>query len=56
MGYIKDYDGGTLMECYIHPGVDYLNVRGVVAQQRAFILQRMQERSLGYVGWYGMGF
>jgi histone acetyltransferase len=20
-GYIKDYDGGTLMECYIHPGI-----------------------------------
>ena len=22
-GYIKDYDGGTLMECYIHPKVNY---------------------------------
>ena len=26
VGYIKDYDGGTLMECYIHPALDYLNV------------------------------
>ena len=22
-GYIKDYDGGTMMECYIHPTIDY---------------------------------
>ena len=22
-GFIKDYDGGTMMECYIHPDVDY---------------------------------
>jgi histone acetyltransferase len=22
-GYIKDYDGGTLMECVIHPKVPY---------------------------------
>ena len=26
-GYIKDYDGGTLMECYIHPAINFLNVR-----------------------------
>lgn len=45
MGYIKDYDGGTLMECYVHPAMDYLNVRAVVARQRAFILQRIKERS-----------
>ena len=25
-GYIKDYDGGTLMECKVHPKVDYLNL------------------------------
>ena len=25
-GYIKDYDGGTVMECYIHPSIDYVSV------------------------------
>ena len=25
-GFIKDYDGGTLMECYIYPHMDYLRV------------------------------
>jgi hypothetical protein len=29
VGYIKEYDGGTLMECYIHPGVNFLNISGV---------------------------
>lgn len=45
VGFIKDYDGGTLMECYIHPAMDYLNVQGVVALQRAYIYQRIRERS-----------
>ncbi|KAJ1395798.1 tetrahymena Gcn5, partial [Ochromonadaceae sp. CCMP2298] len=44
-GYIKDYDGGTLMECYVHPNMDFLNVQAVVAKQRAFIFQRLQENS-----------
>lgn len=25
-GFIKDYDGGTLMECYVHPFIDYSNI------------------------------
>jgi hypothetical protein len=41
VGYIKDYDGGTLMECYIHPSMDYLNVASIVAKQRAFIYKVM---------------
>jgi hypothetical protein len=45
VGYIKDYDGGTLMECYIHPGMDYLNVPKIVAMQRAFIYERIKERT-----------
>jgi hypothetical protein len=46
VGYIKDYDGGTLMECYIHPGMDYLNVSTVVAKQRLFIAERTAARSM----------
>jgi histone acetyltransferase len=45
VGYIKDYDGGTLMECYIHPAMDYMNVNNIVKKQRAFIMQRVLERS-----------
>ncbi len=25
-GFIKDYDGGTLMECFIHPKIDFNTV------------------------------
>ena len=30
VGYIKEYDGGTLMECYIHPAVNYFAVPQVL--------------------------
>lgn len=29
-GYIKDYDGGTLMECYVHPFIDYSNISSLI--------------------------
>ena len=45
VGYIKDYDGGTLMECYIHPGMDYLRVKQIVARQRHFIYEIIKQRS-----------
>lgn len=45
IGYIKDYDGGTLMECYIHPGMPYCNVTSVVNKQRSYIYQRLSEIS-----------
>jgi len=45
VGFIKDYDGGTLMECYVHPNMPYLRVPEIVAQQRAFIYARIKERS-----------
>jgi hypothetical protein len=45
VGFIKDYDGGTLMECYVHPAMDYLHVPQVVAKQRAFIFERLKQSS-----------
>ena len=45
VGYIKDYDGGTLMECYIHPGIDYTNISGIIANQRAYIQMQLAARS-----------
>ena len=34
LGFIKDYDGGTLMECIIHKRVNYLHVPDMVGAQR----------------------
>ncbi len=38
VGYIKDYDGGTLMECTIHRAVNYLDVAAMVRAQRERVL------------------
>ena len=32
--YIKDYDGGTFMECHIHPGMDYENISKILHDQK----------------------
>jgi len=44
-GYIKDYDGGTLMECVINTKVDYLHIRDVIKQQRQFIHDKIIEHT-----------
>merc|ERR1719253_417435 len=41
-GLIKDYDGGTLMECYVHPSIDFTRVPEIVAAQRQFVLDRLR--------------
>jgi histone acetyltransferase len=45
-GLIKDYDGGTPMECYVHPSIDYFNVPSLVEAQRNFIMQRIRRTAL----------
>mmetsp|Transcript_14707 Transcript_14707/g.16833 ORF Transcript_14707/g.16833 Transcript_14707/m.16833 type:complete len:459 (+) Transcript_14707:49-1425(+) len=46
-GLIKDYDGGTPMECYIHPSVDFTRIPEMLEAQRKFILDcvRIKARS-----------
>ena len=44
-GLIKDYDGGTIMECYIHPSIDFTRIPEMVAAQKKFILQRIRSTS-----------
>lgn len=31
-GFIKDYDGGTFMECFIHPKMDYINISDILKE------------------------
>ena len=40
-GLIKDYDGGTIMECYVHPSIDFTRVPDMIQAQKAFLLQRV---------------
>ncbi|KAG2781175.1 hypothetical protein JG687_00011792 [Phytophthora cactorum] len=44
-GYIKDYDGGTLMECTIHTQINYLRITSMIHMQRKAIQDKIQERS-----------
>ena len=49
MGYIKDYDGGTLMECAIHAALPYLGLPAMVAAQRAALDRRIRALSNAHV-------
>ena len=33
-GYIKDYDGGTLMQCQLEANVPYITMPAVIAKQK----------------------
>mmetsp|Transcript_43760 Transcript_43760/g.106998 ORF Transcript_43760/g.106998 Transcript_43760/m.106998 type:complete len:386 (+) Transcript_43760:108-1265(+) len=35
--FIKDYEGGTLMECYINPNIPYLEIPAMVRKQRKVV-------------------
>jgi len=41
-GLIKDYDGGTMMECYIHPSIDFTRIPQMLKAQREFVMQRVR--------------
>lgn len=48
-GYIKDYDGGTLMECVIRPKIDYLNIPGMIKKQREAVYEKIKEISNSHI-------
>jgi len=48
-GYIKDYNGATMMECRIDRSVDYLSTRRAAAKQRELILQKTLTLSNAHV-------
>lgn len=49
VGYIKDYDGGTLMECVIHAALPYLGLPAMVAAQRAALDRRIRALSNAHI-------
>lgn len=44
-GYIKDYDGGTLMECYIHPTLPHTDLPEMIESQRKALDSVVHEHS-----------
>lgn len=45
-GYIKDYEGGTMMECYVHPTIDYSKISEIIKRQKEFVIQKIKELSI----------
>ena len=44
-GYIKDYEGGTIMQCTMLRKVNYLEKAKILAQQKEAILTKIREMS-----------
>ncbi|KAI0055167.1 Bromodomain-containing protein [Artomyces pyxidatus] len=53
-GYIKDYEGGTIMQCTMLRRVDYLNTREIIAQQREAILAKIRQMSKSHIVYPGL--
>ncbi|RCH84015.1 histone acetyltransferase, partial [Rhizopus azygosporus] len=54
VGYIKDYEGGTIMQCSIVPRVKYLAIHEILSIQRNAILKKIKERSTEHVVYPGV--
>ncbi len=48
-GYIKDYEGGTLMECTLVPNVIYLRVQDILNVQKEAILEKIKRVSTSHI-------
>ncbi|CAG8436105.1 758_t:CDS:2 [Ambispora gerdemannii] len=44
VGYIKDYTGGTLMQCSMLPRIKYVHVKKILESQRQAIKKKLEER------------
>jgi len=53
-GYIKDYEGGTIMQCTMLLKVDYLNKPAILAKQKEAILQKTKELSRSHKVYPGL--
>lgn len=53
-GYIKDYDGVTLMECVLHAKVDYLNIPMLLKAQKTAMVEKLKEISNSHIVFPGI--
>ncbi|KAJ8632777.1 hypothetical protein MRB53_026113 [Persea americana] len=55
-GYIKDYDGGILMECKIDPKLPYTDLSSMIRRQRQAIDEKIRELSNCHIVYPGIDF
>ncbi|KAF8556086.1 Bromodomain-containing protein [Imleria badia] len=53
-GYIKDYEGGTIMQCTMLRKVDYLDKANIIARQREAIIAKIREKSRSHIIYEGL--
>jgi histone acetyltransferase len=54
LGFIKDYDGGTLMECCINPLLNYRRVNQIVSAQKNTVYKKVKTLSKSHVRHEGL--
>lgn len=54
VGYIKDYEGGTIMQCTMLPRIRYLDSAEIMARQKAAILWKIAETSTDHIIYPGL--
>ncbi|CAO3572679.1 unnamed protein product [Mortierella alpina] len=54
MGYIKDYEGGTIMQCTMVPRVKYLEVNSLLQTQRKAVISKIKEVSKSHIIYPGL--
>lgn len=53
-GYIKDYEGGTIMQCTMLRKVDYLDKANIIARQQEAILIKIRQMSKSHIVYSGL--
>eukprot|EP00871_Galdieria_phlegrea_P004236 jgi/Galph1/4813/GphlegSOOS_G3447.1 len=53
-GYIKDYDGVTLMECVLNSKLDYLNIPSILKAQKMCLIEKLKEISNIHIVYPGL--
>jgi histone acetyltransferase len=53
-GYIKDYDGGTMMHCAMIPQIDYMEIPYILRKQKLAVLEKLQEVSNSHIRYAGI--
>ena len=48
-GFIKDYDGGTLMQCHLNPAIPYLEIPSMLYRQRRALEDKIRKKSNSHV-------
>lgn len=56
VGYIKDYEGGTIMQCTMIPKIKYLDSQSIILAHRKAVYEKIQRISKSHVIYPGLNF